>query len=102
EPLLLPVPDSSDRADSDALIAARAVDLLATEAHRTSVLLVRGASIARLRELRSVYEAAGHDLVLLHNRLHDAQQRAIVDRLTRGELRSVGVVGMLGEGFDLP
>jgi superfamily II DNA or RNA helicase len=102
QPLLLPAPDPSDRAASDALIAERAVQLMETDEHQTSVLLVRGGIIARLGELRGVYEAAGIELTVLHNGMSEARQRDVVDRLRSGQIRAVGVVGMLGEGFDLP
>lgn len=102
QPVLLPPPDPSDRSQSDALIAAHTADLLATDEHQTSALLVRGGTVARLHELHTVYEAAGVDLALLHNGMSEARQREVVDRLRAGQLQAVGVVGMLGEGFDLP
>lgn len=102
EPVLLPSSDPSDREQSDAAIATRAAELLESQEHDTSVLLVRGGAIARLHELRTVYEAAGVDLELLHNGMPEKRQLEVVDRLRAGEVRAVGVVGMLGEGFDLP
>lgn len=102
QPVLLPAPDPSDRSQSDVVIAAHAAQLLATDEHQTSALLVRAGSIARLRELRTVYEATSVDLALLHNRMSGIHQREVVDGLRAGEIRAVGVVGMLGEGFDLP
>ena len=101
-PVLLTPPGPRDRRQSDAAIAARAAGLLSSDEHRTSVLLVRGGNIKRLGELRDIYQAAGVELTLLHNRLSGRQQSEIVDRLEAGQVRAVGVVGMLGEGFDLP
>ena len=103
EPILLGPPDATDRAQSDAAIAAQAAGLLgSSDEHRTSTLLVRGGTVARLRELRDVYESAGVDLALLHNAMSEQQQGDVVDGLRAGTTRAVGVVGMLGEGFDLP
>lgn len=102
EPVLLPAPDPSGQAQSDAAISARAAELLATDEHQTSALLVRGGTVVRLHQLRTVYETAGIDLALLYNKMSENDQREVVDRLTAGQLRAVGVVGMLGEGFDLP
>jgi hypothetical protein len=47
-------------------------------------------------------EAAGLDLVLLHNGLSPSHQRDVIESLRAGRVRAVGVVGMLGGGFDLP
>ncbi len=101
-PVLLTSPSPVDKASADSLIAARAADLLESEEHRTSTLLVRGATVARLHELRNIYDGAGIDLTLLHNRMSDDEQRSVVDGVRAGTTRAVGVVGMLGEGFDLP
>ena len=100
EPVLLPAPAA--KRECDDAIAAQAAELLASDEHRTSVLLVRGGTIQRLHELEKIYAAAGVELVLLHNRLSPNNQAEIVSRLQAGTVRAVGVVGMLGEGFDLP
>ncbi len=100
EPVLLA--PGADRVASDRAIAERAVAMLDSELHASSVLLVRAGSIARLGQLRQIYEEAGTELELLHNSMGDARQRQVVERLRSGEVRAVGVVGMLGEGFDLP
>jgi superfamily II DNA or RNA helicase len=102
QPVLLTASDPSDRAQADAAIATRAAELLATDEHRASALLVRGGTVARLHALRSVYAAAGVDLSLLYNTISETRQREVVDGLRSGAVRAVGVVGMLGEGFDLP
>ena len=101
-PMLLAPPEPSDRAASDRAIAARAAELLARSEHRTSVLLVRGGTVARLRELQHAYHAVGVEVALLYNALSQARQAEIVKGLRDGQVRAVGVVGMLGEGFDLP
>lgn len=101
-PMLLPTGDPQNKAQSDATIAAAAASLLASDDHRTSVLLVRGGTISRLRELEAVYKTAGIPLALLHNGLPQNRQRDIVEQLKAGRLRAVAVVGMLSEGFDLP
>lgn len=101
-PILLRASDPSNKRKSDADIASHTAKLMAMKEHRTSTLIVRGGTIARLEELRSVYEQAGIELALLHNRMSAADQHDTIDRLRAGETRAVGVVGMLGEGFDLP
>jgi superfamily II DNA or RNA helicase len=102
EPVLLSPPDLTDKSEADAAIAARAAELLARDEHRTSTLLVRGATIGRLRELQGVYRAAGVDLALLYNVMSEQHQREVVDSLRAGTTRAIGVIGMLSEGFDLP
>ncbi|MEX0684307.1 MAG: DEAD/DEAH box helicase family protein [Dehalococcoidia bacterium] len=101
-PVLLDLADPADRVAADAAIAAEAAQLLAMEAHQTSVLLARGGSIARLGNLEEAYSKVGIELTLLHNRMSEQAQREVLDRLMAGEVRAIGVVGMLGEGFDLP
>lgn len=101
-PDLLASATPPSREAHDRSIAARAAELLANLDHASSVLMVRGASIGRLHELQGVYRAQEVDLVLLHNRLSPARQAEIISQLRTGSLRAVGVVGMLGEGFDLP
>jgi len=102
QPILIPSPTPSDKAASDRLIAVRVADLLSTDAHKTSVAMVRAGSIGRLRELEKIYAGAGLSLSLLHHALSERTQREIVEGLQSGKGRLVGVVGMLGEGFDLP
>ena len=100
EPVLLPAPAA--KRECDEAIATRAAALLAADELGTSVLLVRAGTISRLGELQEIYERAGVELVLLHNRLSPVAQRDVVRRLSTGTVRATGVVGMLGEGFDLP
>lgn len=101
-PIFLDAEDPADRASCDTAIAAAASDLMSRPEHAASALLVRGGSIARLKTLEDVYRAAGLEVTLLNNRMTDAAQREVRARLLSGEVRAVGVVGMLGEGFDLP
>jgi superfamily II DNA or RNA helicase len=96
------VPMPTDPARRDVVLAERATALLNQPEHATSVLLVRGGNVVRLAELKKIYAEAGVDLALLHNRLARRQQEAVVGDLRAGRVRAVGVVGMLGEGFDLP
>lgn len=96
------LPASATREAADRAIAERALQFLGNTEHASSVLLVRAGNIARLQDLREVYEGLGTDLVLLHSRLAEARKKEILDGLTGGQIRAVGVVGMLGEGFDLP
>lgn len=101
-PVLIDPADPADRAACDAAIASAVVALLAQPEHSASALLVRGGSIARLKALEEVYRSTGLELTVLHNRMTDAAQRDVRARLLAGDVRAVGVVGMLGEGFDLP
>lgn len=102
QPVLLAPPHPSNQRASDTAIAEQVAQLLARQDHQTSVLLVRGGKIARLHELQTIYERVDVDLTLLHNGLSKAHQSQVVEGLHSGEIRAVGVVGMLGEGFDLP
>ena len=101
-PVVLDLADPADRDAADNAIAARASELLHAREHGTSVLLVRGGSIGRLESLRETYDQYGVDLTVLHNRMREPVQRAVLRGLNSGEVRAVGVVGMLGEGYDLP
>jgi superfamily II DNA or RNA helicase len=99
EPVLISAPAA--KRECDEAIATRASALLAEDGLGTSVLLVRAGTVPRLGELKEIYTRAGVELVLLHNRLSQETQREVVRRLKTGSVRAVGVVGMLGEGFDL-
>ncbi len=98
-PMLLDA--ETDRLACDRAIARRASELLGEGAHATSVLMVRAATIARLNVLREIYESFGVELTLLHYNVSEGRQREIVEGVRDGTIRAVGVVGMLGEGFDL-
>lgn len=101
-PRLLDIADPADRTAADRAIATEAASILQTPGHETSVLLVRAGSVARLHEVQQAYLAVGIDLPLLHTRLSDDTQEQLRAKLLAGNERVVGVVGMLGEGFDLP
>jgi superfamily II DNA or RNA helicase len=98
EPVLLAAGD--DRAACDAAIAEKAISILDENRHRTSVLMVRAASLPRLKAVAAAYEARGAPLTLLHNQMSGGRQQEIVKGLRSGDVQRVGVVGMLGEGFD--
>lgn len=102
EPVLLTPSDPTDRQQSDSALASRAAEMLGTDAHRTSTLLVRGGTVDRLHELQAVYGSVGVELSLLYNAMSERRQTEVVEGLRDGSIRAVGVVGMLGEGFDLP
>ena len=101
-PELLSVEAGETRASVDERIAARAAELLATAEHTTSVMLIRGGSVERAKELAALYAGFGIHAEVLHSRLGDKRKTGITERLRSGEIRAVAVVGMLGEGFDLP
>ncbi len=98
-PMLLDA--EADRPACDRAIATSASELLGQAGHATSVLMVRAATIQRLNALREIYESLGIELTLLHYNVSEARQREIVEGVRGGAIRAVGVVGMLGEGFDL-
>jgi superfamily II DNA or RNA helicase len=100
EPVLLPAGDNRDACD--AAIADKAISLLGEDRHRTSVLIVRAANLTRLKAIAAAYEAREAPLTLLHSRLSGGRQEEIVEGLRNSDVQRVGVVGMLGEGFDLP
>lgn len=102
EPMLLPVAPGETRASIDRRIATRVISILGQGAHATSALIVRGASIPRAKELASLYAELGLAVEVLHSNLGGAKRAAIIAKLRSGEARAVAVVGMLGEGFDLP
>ena len=101
-PDLLPVEPGEARSSVDRRIASRAAELMATAEHATSAMLIRGASVTRAKELAGLYEGFGIHAEVLHSRLGDKRKTGIIERLRSGETRAVAVVGMLGEGFDLP
>lgn len=101
-PVILDLADPADRTAADNGIAGRAAELLGSAEHGSSTLLVRGGSVTRLKALKDVYGHHGVDLSLLHTRMGEPAQREVFEGLRSGEVRAVGVVGMLGEGYDLP
>lgn len=101
-PLILPRPTPYDIRARDNAIADEVVRLLGTSEHRTSALLVRAQNLRRVHQLAERYQRRGVDIEVLTSRLSEANQVRLIRRLNNGELRAVAVVGMLGEGFDLP
>jgi len=65
-------------------------------------MIVRAADRTRLNALAEIYANVGLPLELLHSGMGERGQLAVVAGLKGGSIRAVGVVGMLGEGFDLP
>ena len=102
QPEILELPAGATKDDSDRLIVARVRELMDDPEHATSTLLVRAGTETRARELVKLYNDAGVSVELLVSRLGDPEQRRITDGLRSGQIRAVAVVGMLGEGFDLP
>ncbi len=101
-PELLPVELGESKASVDWRIAARAVELMSANEHHTSTLLIRGSSIRRAKELANLYEGLGIHPEILHSRIGEKRRIGIIERLRSGEAKAVAVIGMLGEGFDLP
>ncbi len=99
---ILPPSSTTDRRSLDLQIASEVARLLGEPEHATSAALIRASSVERAKELATVYSDVGLDPVLLHSRLARATQESIVTGLRDGTHRAVAVVGMLGEGFDLP
>lgn len=101
-PELVDAPVPFDRQAADHAVAQRTVELLSEPEHASSTVMVRGLTVNRLNELSQIYRSLGVEIEALHNRLGDATQADILDRLRDGRLKAVAVAGMLGEGFDLP
>ena len=101
-PLILPRPDPYGIRAKDNVIADEVARLLGTPEHATSALLVRAHDVQRAHQLAERYQHRGVDIEVLTSRLSEANQVRIIRRLNDGDLRAVAVVGMLGEGFDLP
>ena len=101
-PDLLPVETGEARASVDARIAARAAERLTSAEHETSTMLIRGSTVERANELAELYLDLGIRAEVLHSRLGEKRRAGIIERIRSGETRAVAVVGMLGEGFDLP
>lgn len=93
---------TTTRSPLDQQIAAEVVRLLGEAAHASSAALVRASSKSRAEELARIYDAEGLRVPVLHSGLGERRQRSIIDGLRDGTHRAVAVVGMLGEGFDLP
>jgi superfamily II DNA or RNA helicase len=100
--IILPLVNVDDLDAKDAKIRDETVALLAQPEHQSSAFLVRAHSIARAKALAQLYEVGGVGVEVLTSRTSPQHQDDIIARLTEGGLRGVAVVGMLGEGFDLP
>ena len=100
DPILLE--PGRNRRDSDRLIADRCGEILRQERHRSSTLVVRADSIERADALVELYSSVGIRIEPVHGRVGQRQRMERVAELANGSLRGVAVVGMLGEGFDLP
>lgn len=102
EPVLIELADGASRADYDAAIADHVISTLSLNEHSTSTLLVRAASKIRAQELADLYRAKGQSIEILTSTTRPTRQLQILAGLRDRTIRAVVVVGMLGEGFDLP
>jgi DNA repair protein RadD len=59
-------------------------------------------SISHAREIRSLYQERGYNADIIHSKLSDDEQAAIMTALRNGTLDCIIQVQMLGEGFDHP
>ncbi|ORA76765.1 helicase [Mycolicibacter kumamotonensis] len=102
EARLLKVTTSAQRRHCDELIRDEVLNQFNRPEHASSTLLVRAGTRSRAAELVRLYGEAGVDVVALTSGLAEARRTEILDGLKEGTIRAVAVVGMLGEGFDLP
>jgi superfamily II DNA or RNA helicase len=102
QPEVLDLPATGTREACDVAIAKRVVDLARDPTHATSTLLIRVASAHRARSVANTYRGLGLDPAVLLSSLGQAKQEQIIAGLQDQTIRAVVVVGMLGEGFDLP
>ena len=102
EPRLLSVSATAERRECDEVIRDEIVNEFTRPEHASSTLLVRAGNRSRATELVALYGEAGLDVVALTSDLGENRKTQIIDGLKDGTIRAVAVVGMLGEGFDLP
>lgn len=102
EARLLSVSTSASRRECDELIRDEVLNEFNRPEHASSTLLIRAGTRSRTAELVELYGEAGIDVVALTSALGEARRTEILDGLKGGTIRAVAVVGMLGEGFDLP
>lgn len=102
EPRVLPRPEPFTHEAKDSVILDEVVRLLGEPQHSSSTLMVRAASIDRAEQLADRYRDAGVDIATLTRKTPASEYESITGRLRDGTLRAVAVVGMLGEGYDLP
>ncbi|TKV56866.1 DEAD/DEAH box helicase [Nakamurella flava] len=99
---ILPVDPSANRPEWDVSIRDAILEELRQPEHASSTLLIRASNRSRVKELVQLYREGGIDVEALTSGLGQARTAQILDGLKRGTIRAVAVVGMLGEGFDLP
>lgn len=99
---LLSVSASAQRRECDELIRDAIVYEFNRPEHASSTLLVRAGTRSRVAELVQLYGESEVDVAALTSDLGEARRTQIIDGLKDGTIRAVAVVGMLGEGFDLP
>ncbi|MGR6092278.1 DEAD/DEAH box helicase [Brevibacterium sp. CSND-B09] len=102
EARLLETSGGGSREESDIVIRDSIVHELNRPEHASSALLIRAGSKRRVDELVQLYQKAGVSVVALTSDLGEQKRTQIIDGLIGGQTRAVAVVGMLGEGFDLP
>lgn len=102
EPEILSVPAGAGQDLMDEILADRTLELLRRREHASSALLVRASSRERAKTLASLYSSRGQPVAVLTSNLGERTKSQIIDGLRSGRVRAVAVVGMLGEGFDLP
>ncbi|OZC82328.1 helicase [Rhodococcus sp. 06-412-2C] len=102
EARLLSIDDFVPRRECDELIRNEILAEFQRPEHQSSTLLVRAGSRSRAVELVKLYNDAGMEVVALTSDLGEVRRTEIIDGLKDGSIRAVAVVGMLGEGFDLP
>lgn len=87
----------------DQAIAEKAVEQLRADYKRGHILMARAGSIARAKEIYSIYQQyAEFNPVQIHTGLNITERKKIRKQILSGEARIVVCVDMLGEGFDLP
>lgn len=102
EARLLSLSASAERRQYDEAIRDEILKEFRRQEHLSSALLVRAGNKSRATELVELYGQAGIDVVALTSDLGEARRTQIIDGLKDGTIRAVAVVGMLGEGFNLP
>jgi len=103
QPLVVDLPEGATQQGADRRVAEAVVGIFKAPEHATSALLIRAATTERAYSLARLYADFGVDVTVLTSRgATSAQRTAIVEKLRSGEISAVAVVGMLGEGFDLP
>lgn len=102
QPRILPLPDPLSQEVKDRVILDEVVRLANLPEHQSSALMVRASSVRRAEELAGLYREAGIDIEPLTQRTSSSNYKTINEGLKDGSLRAVSVVGMLGEGYDLP